>query len=604
CRPQPGELGRQSLIVFGVDGMDPSFLERHWAALPALRKLRDTGGFRRLQTTTPPQSPVAWSTFITGLDPDGHGIYDFVHRDPNTLAPFSSMNRLEPPRWQLPFGPWIFPLSSARVISLRNGVAFWSLLANQGVPVFTSRMPTNFPPVESGEAISGMGVPDLRGGFGTFTLYTDEPEEIARSVPGGEITTVAVGGNGRVLLPLQGPSNPLRKDQQTTVATLITDVDANANAIQLSVGEEVVILQAREWSEWIPVEFSLVPWIASTKGMVRVYAKSVTPLRLYVSPINIDPSEPAIPISAPAALAAKIARETGPFYTQGIAQDTAAVRHGALSLEEYKVQSRMVFEDEKRLLRQAIRAFREGFLFVYFSSVDQDSHMLWERDETALLETYRRVDEAIWETMQAVPTATFVVMSDHGFARFERSFQLNAWLVQERFLVLDGPPGGDGFQNVDWSRTQAYALGLNGLYLNMRGREAKGIVENGDRLATLDRIKKRLLEARDPDTGERIVQAVAQRRESAVAPDLILGYSPGYRAAWNTGLGASEGKVVEENQDPWIGDHCIDPVAVPGVLLSSKPIKNEQPALRDLPPSILRFFNVSPPAAMTGRNVF
>lgn len=605
CRHPSANLTREALIVFGIDGMDPKFLERHWESLPALRKLKDTGGFRRLQTTNPPQSPVAWSTFITGLDPDGHGIYDFVHRDPNTLAPYSSMSLMEAPRWQLPLGPWIFPLSSARAFSLRNGAAFWSLLANQGIPVFTLRMPTNFPPLESGEAISGMGVPDLRGGFGTFTLYTDEPEEIARSVPGGDIVAVTVDENGRVLLPLQGPPNPLRKDERPANATLVADVDAIANAVRLSVGDEVVILQAGEWSEWISVEFPLVPWVASTKGMIRVYTKSIRPqLRLYVSPINIDPREPAIPISAPGRLAATIAKETGPFYTQGIAQDTAAVRHGALGLDEYKVQSRMVFEDERQLLRRAIRAFRGGFLFAYFSSVDQDSHMLWERDETALLETYRRIDETIGETMQAAPGATFVVMSDHGFASFKRSFQLNAWLVQEGFLALNGPAAGEGFENVDWTRTQAYALGLNGLYINLRGRESKGIVAGNERAAIIARIRARLFDARDPLTGERVVATVSQPVESTKAPDLIIGYGPGYRAAWNTGLGATEGQVVEENQDPWIGDHCIDPNAVPGVLLSSTPIKSDKPSLRDLPTSILNFFHVSPPSTMQGRNVF
>lgn len=604
CCRRPEKLSEDALIVFGIDGMDPRFLERHWDQLPTLRKLRDTGGFRRLQTTTPPQSPVAWSTFITGLDPDGHGIYDFVHRDPKTLTPFSSMSRTEPPRWQLPVGPWIFPLSSAHVISLRNGTPFWSLLADHGVPVVTLRMPTNFPPAQGGDAISGMGVPDLRGGFGTFTLYTDEPEEIPRSVPGGEIVGVTVGDDGRVVLPLHGPVNPLRRDERRTSTNLTADLDANGNAIRISVGDEAVILQAGEWSGWIHVEFPLVPGLVSTSGMIRLYAKTIRPtLRLYTSPINIDPRVPAIPISAPSTLAPTIAKESGPFYTQGIAQDTAAVRHGALSLDEYKIQSRMVFEDELRLLRRAVGAFHGGFLFAYFSSVDQDSHMLWERDEAGLLETYRRIDDAIRETMRAVPNATFVVMSDHGFAPFRRSFQLNAWLVQEGFLSLSGPAAGEGFQNVDWSRTQAYALGLNGLYLNLRGREAKGIVGSDERAATIDRIGTRLLDARDSLTGERIVATVRQPKHPR-APDLIIGYNAGYRAAWNTGLGATEGQVIEENQEPWVGDHCIDPDAVPGVLLSSRSLGIEAPTLRDLPTSILHFFHVSPPAAMSGRKVF
>ena len=187
------EILIHGVIVIGVDGMDPLFLERHWDSLPNLRSLRDTGGFRRLKTTTPPQSPVAWSTFITGFEPQAnHGIFDFVHRNPQTLSPYSSMNRTDPPRFQLSVGEWLIPLSSGRVVSLRNGLPFWKLLVDRGVPVTTMRVPTNYPPAKAGRALAGMGVPDLRGTFGIFTLYTDEPEEIPREVSGGHIQRVDV----------------------------------------------------------------------------------------------------------------------------------------------------------------------------------------------------------------------------------------------------------------------------------------------------------------------------------------------------------------------------------------------------------------------------
>jgi len=173
------------VIVLGIDGMDPGFVERHWDALPNLARLRQRGGFSRLAITMPPQSPVAWSTFITGMGPDEHGIFDFVLRDPATLEPFSSMGRVEEPRFSVPLGPYILPLSGSRIVSLRKGTAFWQLLAGHGVPVTVVRMPTNYPPLAAGRALAGMGTPDLRGTLGTFSFYTDDPEEISRSSPEG-----------------------------------------------------------------------------------------------------------------------------------------------------------------------------------------------------------------------------------------------------------------------------------------------------------------------------------------------------------------------------------------------------------------------------------
>jgi hypothetical protein len=130
-RTHPAFTGK-SLIVIGVDGMDPNFLERHWDDLPNLRSLRDQGGLSRLATTTPPQSPVAWSSFITGTDPAQHGLFDFVHRDPSTLQPMSSMAQVIGPAHTFSIGPWVLPLSAARVRSFRNGRTFWEILSAAG----------------------------------------------------------------------------------------------------------------------------------------------------------------------------------------------------------------------------------------------------------------------------------------------------------------------------------------------------------------------------------------------------------------------------------------------------------------------------------------
>jgi len=586
--------------------MDPAFLERHWSDLPNVRHLRDTGGFRRLGTTTPPQSPVAWSTFITGLDPSAHGIIDFVHRDPKTMLPFSSMSRTVEPRFSIPMGTYILPLSSARVETLRKGEAFWQILSDRHIPVTIIHMPTNFPPVDAGEALAGMGAPDLRGTQGTFTFYTDDPEELARDVPGGRIVKVHAE-NSRFILPVEGPPNSLRKDQRFATQQLVVDVDPDRSVARLSLGGAMAIVQQGEWSEWLRADFPLLGWLAGARGMLRIYAKEFHPrLAVYSTPVNIDPRAPDLPISAPSSFSRLIARDIGPFYTQGIAEDTSAYRQDVLTMQEFLRQSAMVRDDELKLLRYSLDHFREGLLFFYFSSTDQNAHMLWGKHEPELLESYRAVDSAIGEAVNRFPNASVVVMSDHGFTSFDRAVHLNTWLWQQGFLELQGPPRGEdeGFANVDWSKTQAYALGLNGLYLNVAGREKNGILRPGaETEAVIRRLIEKLVPFRDPANGRQVVEVVATPRPK-LGPDMIVGYARGYRGSWQTALGAVSHSILEDNTDAWIGDHCINPDDVPGVLLSNQIIHADHPTLKDVTVTILELFGASPGPGMTGKSVF
>lgn len=606
CACRRSEAHGKRVIVLGVDGMDPEFVERHWKELPALARLRDTGGFRRLKTTTPPQSPVAWSTFITGLDPTAHGIFDFVHRDPKTMQPFSSMGRTQEPRFKLPLGSYVLPLSAARVETLRKGQAFWQILDARHIPVTVQHMPTNFPPVEAGEALAGMGTPDMRGTLGTFTYFTDDPEELARDVPGGRIVKVR-GENGRFILPLEGPPNSLRKVSRFVAIDLALDVDSEHNSARLSLANPVAVFEQGEWSDWLGADFPLLGWLAGAHGMFRVYVKELHPhLAIYVTPVNIDPRSPDLPISAPTSYSRDVARATGPFYTQGIAEDTSAFRQGVFTLREFERQSALVASDELKLLRYSLSHFREGLLFFYFSSIDQNSHMLWGKHEPELLEVYRAVDSAIGETMSRFPDADLIVMSDHGFNSFDRSVNLNTWLWQQGFLALQGPPSGDDemFADVDWSKTRAYALGLNGLYLNIAGREKNGILHRGaESEAVMKKLAAELPRFRDPENGRQVVEVVSPTH-AELGPDMIVGYARTYRGSWQTALGAVPPSVIEDNTDAWIGDHCINPDDVPGVLLSNRTLHAANPGLKDITVTILGLFGVNPGTGMTGRSVF
>lgn len=236
--------------------------------------------------------------------------------------------------------------------------------------------------------------------------------------------------------------------------------------------------------------------------------------------------------------------------------------------------------------------------------------MLWGRHEAELLETYQAVDREIGAVLDQAADTTVIVMSDHGFAAFDRSVNLNTWLWREGFLQLDDPRNageGEMFAHVDWGRTKAYAMGLNALYINLSGREKNGIVHPGaDRDAVLGELKSRLREFRDPETQQLVVSDLSTVGEttSRFAPDLIVGYTPGYRGSWETALGVVPSLVIRDNTDAWIADHCIAAASVPGVLLGNRTPRVANPQLKDIPVTILKEFGIEPGPEMTGRPVY
>ena len=207
-----------------------------------------------------------------------------------------------------------------------------------------------------------------------------------------------------------------------------------------------------------------------------------------------------------------------------------------------------------------------------------------------------------------------IVLSDHGFSSFQRGVHLNAWLVQRGYLALKagvtpGPEAGEFFKHVDWGRTQAYALGIGSMYLNVRGREAEGIVEPAAAEALALEISHRLTGLVDPALGTEAVRSVKTKREVYAgpylddAPDLVVGFAAGYRASWTTALGGIPGVLLEDNVKKWGGDHIIDPTLVPGVLFMNQPFQGSDARLIDLAPTILGALSIPKPAVMEGRSL-
>lgn len=614
CSHPVTEAAGKRMIVIGVDGMDPVFLETHWSSLPNLNRLRTEGDFRRLGTTIPPQSPVAWSTVTTGMDPGGHGIYDFVHRNPATRLPMQSMTEITDATTTFSIGPYLIPLAGGGIRQTRAGRAFWQILAEHGITSNVVRMPANFPPAESeAESLSGMGTPDLTGTNGTFLFFTDDPSETRTAMSGGKVVTVKIQ-NGKAVLPIEGPSNSLRKDRATTLVDLVVHPDPVNAVARFDLDDQQLVLKQGEWSDWLHGDFHLIAFKGAS-GIFRLYLQQVHPyLRLYVSPVNIDPENPALPISTPAGYSRSLSRKLGPYYTQGISEDTYAYRAGLLSRAEFLQQSHKILADSLRMFHYDLERFQEGLLFYYFSSVDQNAHMLWAKHDDELLEIYKGVDTAIGEAMRAAGNGTtLLVMSDHGFARFDRSVHLNKFLMDAGLLTLDDPANtGDdeAFVHVDWSKTQAYAIGLNAIYLNLDGRENGGIVSGFDKQAVLDDISRKLLAFKDPVTGANVVdkvyfsEAVYQGKNLKYAPDILVGFRRGYRASWQTALGAVPKVSLEDNTDAWIGDHCMASDEVPGVLLSNRKIRATAPGLADIPVTVLNEFGLPKGSGMIGQAVF
>jgi predicted AlkP superfamily phosphohydrolase/phosphomutase len=634
CRSAPAnsQVDRR-LIILGIDGMDPQLLHRFMreGKMPNFAKLEAQGDFRPLTTSIPPQSPVAWSNLITGMNAGGHGIFDFIHRDSKTLSLYFSASKVEGPKHSIHLGNWAIPIGSGSAEQLRRGIAFWQILDEHGIPNTILRIPSNFPPVPAkGKTLSGMGTPDLRGTYGTFSFYTDDPVATPGAVEGGEVIPVQVE-NSRVTAHLIGPDNSFRRGNPPATEQFSVAVDPVESVAKVSVQDHEFVLREGEWSDWVRVEFQLIPFFGNVKGICRFYLKQAHPrFQMYVSPINIDPADPALPISTPSSYSRLLTDEAGEFHTQGIAEDTKALSDGMLDDTEYLQQARAVLSEHRRIFDAEFAKFKEGVFFFYFSSLDLNSHMFWrlmdlqhpeydttlaDQNGSAIADFYQQMDQVLGEVLPHLDDrTTLLVLSDHGFAPYYRSFNLNTWLLNNGYIRLkDGvkSDSSEPFANVDWTRTRAYGLGLNGLYLNVRGRENNGIVPPGAQSDSLmAELRTKLLAVQDPKSKQQVITRIDLASEAyqgpyaRSGPDMLVGYNRGYRAGWQTILGSIPADDLEDNTNPWSGDHCMDYTLVPGVLLSNRKIAAKMPALTDIAPTILAEFGIAKERGMIGQSVF
>ena len=607
-------MGRvRRVLVLGLDGLSPDLAEPMLARgeLPAMARIQTAGGYGRVATTFPAQTPVAWSSFATGTNPGGHGIFDFLRRDPATYLPDLSLNRYEQKNAFVP----------PKAVNLRGGVPLWDLLAQAGIPSTVLRCPCTYPAEKmKGRLLAGMGVPDLRGGLGTPTWYTTEPGVLAGESE--RVTQITLTGT-RATVPLVGPRLPRGGD---ATVDLTLELDADRTRVTIRAGGSSVEVRRGEWSGWLKVKFKL-GMLQGVAGAVRFFLPGAgNGFALYASPVNFTPDAPPFPISAPWDYAGELEKVLGTYYTTGMVEDHTGVVNGRIDEAAFLTQCDLVMREREAMLEHELARFREGFLFCLFDTPDRLQHLFWRfrepdhpanrpgdagRFASTIEEHYRRCDAVVERVLARADEETLViVMSDHGFTSFRRGVHLNGWLREQGFLTLkngvEPAEAGEFFRGVDWSRTRAYALGLGGIYLNRRLREGEGILSAEDADAAAAEIQAALPGLRDPATGGLPVRGVRRKEEiysgpfAAEAPDLLALFERGYRASWTTGLGGIGDGVLEDNTRRWGGDHIVDPVLVPGVLFMNRPFRTASPRLVDLAPTILAAFGVPRGATMEG----
>jgi predicted AlkP superfamily phosphohydrolase/phosphomutase len=637
------------VIVLGFDGLDPGLLQQYIkkGILPNMASLMEKGDFKAMRSTTPPISPVAWSSFSTGVNPGKHNIFDFLAPERRSYLSKLSSAEIRPPTRFLRLGKYKFPIGKPSYRPLRKSKPFWAILGEHEVFSSVVRVPITFPPEKfsTGVLISSLCVPDLRGTQGSFSFYTSNPERISEHTGGfayrldrdgdgfaGQIIgppNAMVEGEPPLKIPFRlvpgggnGGAGEMKRDDDSGGGP----GSGNGAAATLRVGKDIVDLRPGKHSRWVTLDFNAGMGI-HVQGVARFILQSLEPdAELYMTPINIDPEKPAMPISHPFHYSVYLSKLIGPYATLGLAEDTWALNERVIDEEQFIEQAYLINRERERMLMNELDKVKKGAVICVFDNTDRLQHMLWryidpdhpanrdkesEKHKNALEDLYVDVDRIVGEVMPYVTDRTaLIVMSDHGFKSFRRGINLNAWLKQQGYLFMKpGAGAGEWFEGVDWSRTRAYALGLGGIFINLKGREREGIVSREEAPGLADEIKAKLEGLVDPENGRVGVKNVYCGREvysgpyTAEGPELIMGSNAGYRASWEAATGVVTDEVFSDNTKAWSGDHCVDPTVVPATFISNRKIKAEQISIMDIAPTILDLFGIKPPAYIDGRVV-
>jgi predicted AlkP superfamily phosphohydrolase/phosphomutase len=616
----------RQVVVVGLDGQDPELTDRFLAEgiLPNFARLRDQGSYVRLESSYPSESPVAWSCFQTGCNPGRHRVFDFLVPSRKSYLPELCSAKVTAPARTLKLGKYRFPLGQPTVDLGRKSKSFWKILGDNGIFSTIIRVPITFPPEKfHGALLSAMCVPDLKGSQGTFSYYSSDPAEQAAFTGGIQIPVEP--RDGVVRSYVSGPDNTMVEGGTEMRVPFEVRLGRNGADASLLIGGKRHPLKLRQFTPWIEVKFR--PALRfGVRGICRFYLKEVAPhFKLYMTPVNIDPDKPALPISHPFTYAVYLSKTQGRYSTLGLAEDTWGLNERVLDEDAFLDLAWLIHEERERMFFDALEKTKRGTVVCVFDITDRLQHMFFrylepdhpanrgkdvERHRDAIRDLYKKMDDLVGRVMDRVPKdAVLMVMSDHGFKPFRRGVNLNTWLWRNGYLVLkDKPTGDQWYQDVDWSKTRAYAVGLGGIYLNLRGRRAQGIVEPGDEEARLRKeLQEKLRGLRDEEKGASAVAEVYDLKEMyrgpyvGDAPDLLVGFRVGWRVSWNCATGTIDEEIFEDNVKSWSGDHCMNPPDVPGIFLCNRKLPVDRISIMDIGPTVLDLFGVPVPPYCDGK---
>jgi len=528
------------------------------------------------------------------------------------------------------------------VINRRQGIPFWDVAASAGKTATVVQVPVTFPAEDfhDGHMLSGLGVPDISGRVGKPFYFTSELDLKQGGSNEFSIEVVQLEDNkGVIRTQIQGPPNKLFGDPPHISIPMTVTVAEDRNSIQIEVSDQKMTLKPGQWTGWVNFVFPFNPLI-KLHGISRFHLLSVQPeVKLYLSPINFDPRNlpPGFRISTPSSWAGDVAKEEGLYKTIGWQIDTWAISEGFAT-------ERIFWDDMEWTVTQTRKMFnaflqRDDDLTVQvFEFPDRVGHVFWRLiDPThpaydaklagqwgdSLLKAYELMDEIVGDAMKAAEkkNAMLIVVSDHGFASYRRNVHYNTWLVLNGYMTLktgvqvkdrnvemlfDQP---QFWENVDWSKTRAYAMGLGEMYINLKGREAQGIVEPGAEYDALKKeLEERLVAMVDPETNAHPVRRVVPREQAYhkfdpnLIPDLFVLNNDGYRVSWQTSLGGVPKVLFDDNKKVWSGDHCsVDPEIVKGIFfINRKLATTRSPYIGDIYPTVLGALGVKAPYELDG----
>jgi predicted AlkP superfamily phosphohydrolase/phosphomutase len=614
------------VIVLGLDGLDPKIAQELMdeGRMPNFKKLAEDEYFKPLRTTSPSMSPVAWSTFMTGVNPGKHAIFDFLAPDRKTYLPVLSSSHIGNVSRSVKLGKYIIPLGSPEIRLLRRSVPFWKILGDNYIFSQVLRVPITFPPEKFyGTCLSAMCVPDLKGTQGSFTFFSSADAEAIKHT-GGVQARLAPDGNGGYKGEIPGPENPL-VDGAGEMGIPFQLKNGTGNWKLVLPDEEIELCEG-EYTDWIELTFKPGLGIkASGIGRFRLL-RTEPSVDLYLTPINIDPRAPVMPISHPGFFGSYLAKLQGPFSTLGLAEDTWGLNERVLDEAAFLEQVWDIHAEREKMFFRALDTTRQGCVVCVVDVTDRIQHMFMryrdpghpankdkdtDKHAKAIDDLYEKMDDLLGRTLEKLKEGdALFVMSDHGFTLFKRGMNLNSWLWKNGYLeTKDGKPSGELFENVDWDKTKAYALGLSGIFFNIKGREGKGTVDPEDAPALRKEMAEKLVQAFDEEAGVNSVEGAYRMEEafhgpySKEGPDLVVGFKPGWRVSWGGAMGEVTEEVFEDNVKGWSGDHCVDPRFVPGVLFSNMKLDDDDPWIGDIAPTILNLFGVSAPGHIDGKSL-